>query len=262
VHLEGLTTVPNDPLKYGPWAGKILAGAENEGRIYSIAADGSSQYWELGINPEDIEIIPADQNFYGVNYGASQLMGAPASEFTGLVGDVLIAQESGPLWHVRWDTTTETFQRAILATVTQWEHVTFSTAGIVEIPPIGNKCPLSQGFWKNHPLLWPADNLTLGDEQYTKDQLLALLKTPVKGDASLILAYQLIAAKLNILMGSNYLPVESTITHADGLLSPLSGKLPYHVPSSSANGALMTSDAAVLDNYNNGGLTSECEGNQ
>jgi hypothetical protein len=30
VHLEGVTTIPNDPARYGPWAGKILTGAENE----------------------------------------------------------------------------------------------------------------------------------------------------------------------------------------------------------------------------------------
>src|SRR6185369_13761318 len=40
VHLEGLTTVPNDPARYGPWAGKILAGAEQLGRVYAIDTNG------------------------------------------------------------------------------------------------------------------------------------------------------------------------------------------------------------------------------
>src|SRR5438132_354342 len=53
-HLEGLTTVPNDPAKYGPWAGHALAGAEDQGRIYAIGADGAVDFYELGVRPEDI----------------------------------------------------------------------------------------------------------------------------------------------------------------------------------------------------------------
>ena len=56
------------------------------------------------------------------------------------------------------------------------------------------------------------------------------------------------------------LPVPSTITHADSLLSGFSGKLPYHVKSSSPNGQAMVTDATTLDNYNNGLLTSGCGG--
>jgi PKD repeat protein len=43
--LEGVTTVPNDPARYGPWAGKILAGNENNGCVYSIDAQGAAQCW-------------------------------------------------------------------------------------------------------------------------------------------------------------------------------------------------------------------------
>ncbi len=136
-HLEGLTTVPNDPVKYGPWAGKILAGAEQQGRIYSIDPAGNTAFFTLGIDPEDIDIIPANENFFGVDFGSQTLWGAPPSEFAGLVGDVLIAEEfPGILWHVKWDAASNSFQVTNVAQVTQWEHVTFSTAGIVEIPPI------------------------------------------------------------------------------------------------------------------------------
>jgi hypothetical protein len=49
-----------------------------------------------------------------------------------MVGDVLIAQEHpGILWHVRWDG--EEFDANEVAQVSQWEHVTFSSAGISEI---------------------------------------------------------------------------------------------------------------------------------
>ncbi len=50
-----------------------------------------------------------------------------------MVGDVLIAQEDqGILWHVRWNGTS--FDKEELTRVELWEHVTFSTAGIAEIP--------------------------------------------------------------------------------------------------------------------------------
>ena len=122
-------------------------------------------------------------------------------------------------------------------------------------------CPQSQGYWKNNPDAWPVDSLTLGSQTYTKTELLTILTTPTRGDASLILADQLIAAKLNIANGSGEpAPVPSTITDADSLLSGFSGKLPYNVKSSSPNGQAMVTDATTLDNYNNGLLTSGCGG--
>lgn len=132
-HLEGLTVVPNVPAKYGPWAGKIVIGAENSGRFWTVAPDGTTASFSLGIPPEDIDIIPSNENFFGVDYGGSRIWGAPAAMFAEMTGDLLVAQEHpGVLWHVRWNGTG--FEKRELARVTQWEHVTFSPAGIVEVP--------------------------------------------------------------------------------------------------------------------------------
>jgi hypothetical protein len=124
------------------------------------------------------------------------------------------------------------------------------------------RCPHPHGYWKTNPALWPVTSLTLGSQTYTKTELLKILKTAVgtgpKADASLILADQLIAAKLNIANGSDPAPVSSTITHADSLLSAFSGKLPYKVKTSSAVGQMMVNDAKTLDSYNNGSLTPVC----
>jgi hypothetical protein len=61
--------------------------------------------------------------------------------------------------------------------------------------------------------------MTLGSKTYTKAELLTILGTPIgkgtKADASLILADQLIAAKLNIANGADGTPVISTIMNAD-----------------------------------------------
>ncbi|HET9531545.1 MAG TPA: hypothetical protein VFQ92_14400 [Blastocatellia bacterium] len=119
-------------------------------------------------------------------------------------------------------------------------------------------CPLSQGYWKNHSSAWPVDSLVLGNETYTKAELLAILNTSTNTDASLILARQLIAAKLNLANGSDPAPVSGVIAHADGLLSGVGGKLPCQVEPPSITGQEMIVDAGVLDSYNNRLLTPGC----
>lgn len=121
------------------------------------------------------------------------------------------------------------------------------------------RCPWSQGHWKNNPSLWPVDSLTLGGTSYTKAELLSMLNSAATGDASMILAQQLIAAKLNVEAGSDPGPVSSTVDHADSLLSGFAGKLPYKVKSSSPTGKLMVADGELLRSYNNGQLTPSCE---
>ena len=100
----------------------------------------------------------------------------------------------------------------------------------------------------------------LGNQTYTKAELLAILNNTGNGDASMILAVQLIAAKLNIAAGSDPAPISSTITHANSLLSMLLGKLPYHISPSSPTGQMMVNDGKTLNNYNNGLLTPGCSG--
>jgi len=253
--LEGVTTVPIDIAKYGPWSGKILAGAEGIGCLYSIDASGASTCWALGINPEDLDVIPANENFYGVDYSAQTVWTAPPGAFAGMTGDLLVAQESpGLLYHVRWDAPSSSFQKTLLASVSQWEHVTFSSAGI------GNPCPRTQGYWKNHASAWPVSSLQLGSQTYSQSALLILLRTPVRRDASLNLAHQLIAAKLNVAAGSNGPPILPTIAMADALLATFSGTLPYGVRPSSSTGQQMIQLAGTLDDYNNGLLTPNCVG--
>src|SRR5206468_10603063 len=52
--LEGVVTVPNDPGKYGPWAGKILTCAEKAGLIFAVDTNGTVTAYNLGLgSPED-----------------------------------------------------------------------------------------------------------------------------------------------------------------------------------------------------------------
>jgi hypothetical protein len=86
-------------------------------------------------------------------------------------------------------------------------------------PPPTNPGVLGQGFWKNHPEAWCSDSITLGGASYSKVEAVALLKTPPKrGDKTLNLVHQLIAAKLNVCAGNDASCVQDAIAEADEFL--------------------------------------------
>jgi len=125
----------------------------------------------------------------------------------------------------------------------------------VQGPP---PCPRTHGYWKNHRAAWPVSSLALGSQTYTSSELLSLLGRPSRGDASVILAHQLIAAKLNVFAGSDPGPIDDVLVDAEALLATHSGKLPYGVKARSPEGQSMIALARTLDAYNNGGLTEGC----
>ena len=134
--------------------------------------------------------------------------------------------------------------------------------GAFEVQPPVTVCPLPQGYWKDNAGSWPITELTLGSETYSREELMAILTTPVgrarNADASIILSYQLIAAKLNIANGADGSEVLSTIAAADSLLTSFAGSLPFGVAASSTNGRLMTEYGRILDVFNNGVTTIGC----
>ena len=141
VHLEGLVTVPDAPARYGPLAGKAIAGAENEGLLYVFDPGGAIASINVGVAVEDIDMVVPHENFFGVNYGTSRLIGVPAQDLLPMAGDILLTQESVTsvgLFHLRYDGTglvTEELTAASgSATIGQWEHVTTAAAGIQEVP--------------------------------------------------------------------------------------------------------------------------------
>jgi hypothetical protein len=116
-------------------------------------------------------------------------------------------------------------------------------------------CTSSQGYWKTHYQgSWPASvlsgGLTLGTVPYTAAQLESILNTPpAGGQGLLILAHQLIAAKLNIANGADGGAVASTIATADALIS---GLVVPPVGSGSLAPSAVSGLTTTLDNYNNG----------
>jgi hypothetical protein len=111
-----------------------------------------------------------------------------------------------------------------------------------------NSCSYTIGYWKNHLESWPVSELTLGDISYSQSDLLDILNTPPRGDATYILGHQLIGAKLNIANGADNSAVADTIIDADNWLidNPL-GSNPKKYERAKG-----ISYANTLDNYNNG----------
>ncbi len=117
------------------------------------------------------------------------------------------------------------------------------------------RCPEERAYWKHYPYDLPAPYLDLGDVAYDADELAAILSMPVRGDASVLMARQLVTAKLNIASGSDPRPVEETIAAADALLS----EYPSGVRPSTKAGKSMIELAHELESYNSGWLTLDCE---
>jgi hypothetical protein len=146
LHLEGVTTLPNDTIKYGPWAGKILTGAVQDDNLFTVDTNTNVVAFSMGIASEDIHIIPTNQDFYMADRINSLILKLPRSLFTNFVGDVMITQEGElpSVFIVHWDTNSSTFlQRRIPAPTGfpgvsggdfNFEHGTFAPMNIPATP--------------------------------------------------------------------------------------------------------------------------------
>jgi hypothetical protein len=115
------------------------------------------------------------------------------------------------------------------------------------------------GYWKNHPSDWPAGcNLALpGSESDPNVFAMNILDSPVKGDKTVILAKQVIGAKLNICAGN-----AATCT-IDNVSYDINETISVSIDWLTANGPIFIKQKnwkggdlyhELLDDYNNGKL--------
>lgn len=123
---------------------------------------------------------------------------------------------------------------------------------------VSNRCPHNDRFWRQNGGAWPVNSLTLGNQVYSKSQLLPLLRATVPSDASMTLASQLVAACLNTANGSDPRPICGELAQAHSAFAGFTGKLPYRVNVSTPAGRAMMELATRLNGYNNGMLTPNC----
>jgi hypothetical protein len=120
---------------------------------------------------------------------------------------------------------------------------------VVTTAPAAQNCTFTLGYWKNHTGAWPTTNLTLGTVNYTAAQLLSILNQSAGGNGLIILAHQLIAAKLNIINGADGTVVNSTIAAADAQIGAL---VVPPVGSDSLTPGSTSAGSHTLDDWNNG----------
>ena len=120
---------------------------------------------------------------------------------------------------------------------------------IVQTLPAAQNCTYTQGYWKNHPEAWPTTGFSLGTVNYTAAELLSILNQPAAGNGLVILAHQLIAAKLNILNGADGSFINATIAAADAQIGAL---VCPPVGTDTLAPASVSANAHALDDWNNG----------
>ena len=110
-----------------------------------------------------------------------------------------------------------------------------------------SSCLRSPGYWRNHLDESPLKEVVLGQYAYNVFQLRVLLSTPTRGDASIVLARQLIAAKLDAASTGAALPPVAVL--ADQELAQFDGALPYGVRAWTYAGGRMLILATWLERW-------------
>jgi hypothetical protein len=158
-------------------------------------------------------------------------------------------------------TTQRTLAVPVIGDAVHERHETFtmqlgaSSSGMtVVLDPVGlgtivndDFCARSPGFWKTHTEVWPLQSLVIGSRRYSAAEMSAFLGYN-GSDASLHLARQLVATRLNLAVGSN----PSIVPVADAS----DAFLAVFAPGSNPSGANRTQADGLknqLDAYNNSG---------
>jgi len=105
------------------------------------------------------------------------------------------------------------------------------------------------GYWKNHPDDWPVASIEMGGKTYSVDQAIDVLKK-VSKDKAVTMFSSLLAAKLNLLSGTNPDCIDKTVVDANKWLTTYPIGTP--VAGSSAAWALGEPLHKKMDAYNNG----------
>lgn len=117
----------------------------------------------------------------------------------------------------------------------------------------------TQGYWKNHLDAWPVDSIAIGGLTYTKDAAITEMKKPGRGDKTYDMFDQLVAAKLNVVIGNDDSCIAATITAADTwfVSNPLGSGVKAKSDAWKDVGSDLHGD---LDDYNSGRLCAPHRG--
>ena len=117
----------------------------------------------------------------------------------------------------------------------------------------------TQGYWKNHPDAWPVDDIWIGGIEYSKTDAIDLMKASGRGDKTYGMFEQLVAAKLNVLIGNDASCIAADIAAADTWMAahPVGSGVKANSDAWKNSGSDLHGD---LDDYNNGLLCAPHRG--
>lgn len=115
--------------------------------------------------------------------------------------------------------------------------------------PVDMGCTESAYYWRRHRRAWPVDTVRLGNRDYSRRQARHLMRRGRRGDASVALANQLIAAELNAASGAS---PAAELADAQAWMSANGRRLPYRIRRRSAAGREAIALTRALRDYNRG----------
>ena len=126
-------------------------------------------------------------------------------------------------------------------------------------PPPSGEGTRTPGYWKNDKKDWPADNITIGGVSYTRAEADDLMEHPTAKDKTYNLFEHLVAAKLNLLNGTEASCISGVVAEADAWMAEF-GPVGSGVEAKDTEwkdvqpGYTMSAAAmhTTLDHYNNG----------
>lgn len=212
--------------------------------IYGVVTDAATGTVYEGRASDANPLLTGTVDDYGISNTSTVSGGVDQADFKLTVTGGLLAT-------VYSDATTQGASAAVILENSTFDgdfagdwtaSTTKIDVGIVpDIPPLDAH---TIGYWKNHD--WPVSNLVICGTSYLRDALIDVLKTPTRKIKTLIMAKQLIAAKLNE-YGGNECPA---IVNAEAWLcgAETGGGLLGSQKEWTGGEALKDS----LDNFNNG----------
>lgn len=228
----------------------LQAGATGAPEGFRLEWMKKADYDRLGGWPaDDMDPAISHGDFYGtptLNPSTGSFRLEPGATVLLQVGDLF--DETGVISN-RPDALEDGTEFVFRAKAEGWDGLESDYTPATTAQTTNSEC--TQGFWKNHPELWPGSctPMLLGTVAYTKSQLLDIFNTPARGNGLISLAHQLIATNLNLCNGSDPTNVAQDIADANNLIGGL-------VIPPVGGGFLDPSETSSLterlDRYNNG----------
>jgi len=120
--------------------------------------------------------------------------------------------------------------------------------GIKRIPE--GACTRTIGYWKTHPEAWPVEQIEIGGKVYSKSDAIAIMARSTKKDKTYNLFEQLVAAKLNLAVGTDEGCIIDAVLLADIFL--MMHPVGSGVSADSDAWQMIAEQFNDLDHYNNG----------